>query len=229
MTDLKVDISAAVWDDARVLWDYHLLHQEVRPCSVIIGLGSHDLGVATTAARLYTAGMAPRVLFTGANSPTTQERFPRGEAIHYREHAIELGVPAASILVEPKATNTGQNIILAREVLEAASIAVSSVLIVSKPYEERRSFATCKKLWPAIEVICTSERISLDDYVENIGNAKIVIDMLVGTLQRLIEYPAQGFTISQEVPPEALNAYQRLASRGFDSRLIKKASGPIRH
>jgi hypothetical protein len=38
----------------------------VRPCSVAIGLGSHDLGVADTTAALYRRGMASLIVFTRA-------------------------------------------------------------------------------------------------------------------------------------------------------------------
>jgi hypothetical protein len=36
--------------DARLIWGYHHTGHEPRPCSAGIGLGSHDLGVATLAA-----------------------------------------------------------------------------------------------------------------------------------------------------------------------------------
>uniref|UniRef100_UPI000317189E ElyC/SanA/YdcF family protein n=1 Tax=Nocardia asiatica TaxID=209252 RepID=UPI000317189E len=49
-------------------------------------------------------------MFTGANVPTTVERFPRGEAVHFREHALRLGVPDSAILVEPAAKHTPDNI-----------------------------------------------------------------------------------------------------------------------
>ena len=66
-----------------------------------IGLGSHDLGVAAFSAELYRAGLFPHLVFTGGNSPTTAKLFPRGEAVHFSEHAIELGVPDSAILLEP--------------------------------------------------------------------------------------------------------------------------------
>lgn len=62
-------------------------------------------------------------------APTTIEWFPRGEAVHYREHAIDQGVPAAAIHVEPEATNTGQNITFTRRLLEEKGIRVASVLL----------------------------------------------------------------------------------------------------
>jgi uncharacterized SAM-binding protein YcdF (DUF218 family) len=191
----------AVTKDAQLLWDYQLMDHNPRPCSVAIGLGSHDLGVADVTAELYRNGMAPLIVFTGATSRTTRERMPRGEAEHYRERAIELGVPSDAILVERQARNTGENIRFSRALLEEQGVPVSSVLLVSKPYEERRAYATARKLWPDVEFISASAPMTLADYVDSIGDARLVVDMLVGALQRLLVYPAQGFMISQEVPP----------------------------
>lgn len=206
--------------DAELIWNYHQMGHEPRPCSAAIGLGSHDLGVATASADLYRAGLFPLLVFSGGNSPTTRARFPRGEAVHYREHALSLGVPDEAILVETNAGNTGQNITLSRDLLQQAGIQVDSLMLISKPYMERRSYATCRKLWPEAEVICASEPLELDDYIKSIGDEKLVVDMLVGDLQRVIEYPKLGFAVEQDVPEDVHAAYERLLRSGFDSRLI---------
>ncbi|WP_017236153.1 YdcF family protein [Streptomyces sp. SS] len=218
-------ISTQDWADTQRLWDYHQMGHTLRPCSVAIGLGSHDLGVADTAADLYRRGMAPLLVFTGATSPTTRERMPRGEAVHYQERAIELGVPASAVLVEPRARNTGENIRFSRDLLNEAGIAVSSVLLISKPYEERRSYATARKLWPEVEIVSASSPMTLQDYVDSIGDARLVIDMLVGALQRLLIYPEQGFMISQKVSAEVIASYERLCQDGFTSRLLRDSEG----
>ncbi|MFG3253244.1 YdcF family protein [Streptomyces sp. NPDC048172] len=203
-----------------LIWDFHQMHHEPRPVDAAIGLGSHDLGVATHAAQLFRAGLFPVMVFSGGNSPTTAARFPRGEAVHYREHALELGVPPEAVLLEPKAANTGQNITLARDVLAAAGVHPTSVLLVSKPYMERRSYATARKMWPEVEVACASEPLEFDDYLKAIGDEKLVGDMLVGDLQRVIEYPKLGFAIEQGVPGGVSDAYTSLVRDGFTSRLI---------
>jgi uncharacterized SAM-binding protein YcdF (DUF218 family) len=209
------------WQDAQTIWDYHQVGHELSRCDAAIGLGSHDLGVATYAAELYQANLFPVLVFSGANSPTTAERFPRGEAVHYREHVVELGVQESAVLVEPKATNTGQNIAFSREMLAEHGCRPRSVLLISKPYMERRAFATCRKVWPEVDVVCASEPLKLDDYVHAIGDEKLIIDMLVGDLQRVIEYPKLGFAIGQDVPAAVKTAYDRLLAAGFDSRVLR--------
>ncbi|MFE2037852.1 YdcF family protein [Streptomyces scopuliridis] len=216
-------ISAQSWADARRLWDFHRMDHEPRPCSVAVGLGSHDLGVADATVDLYRRGMMPLIVFTGATSPTTQERMPRGEAVHYRERALERGVPDGALLVEPRARNTGENIRFSRALLEGAGVDVSSVLLISKPYEERRAYATTRKLWPGIDVVSASTPMTFETYVDSIGDPRLVLDMLVGALQRLLVYPEQGFMISQTVPRDVTAAYERLCREGFTRRLAPLA------
>ncbi|MFD5512807.1 YdcF family protein [Streptomyces sp. NPDC127051] len=221
-------ISTQDWADTRCLWAYHQMGHTPRPCSVALGLGSHDLGVADTAVDLYRTGMAPLLVFSGATSATTLERMPRGEAVHYRERALELGVPSSAVMVEPRARNTGENIRFSRQLLAEAGIEVSSVLLISKPYEERRAYATARKLWPDVEIVSASSPMTLEEYVDSIGDARLVIDMLVGALQRLLIYPAQGFMISQPIPDDVVEAYERLCRRGFTSRLLLDGAGQTR-
>lgn len=120
-------ISEDDWRDARLIWDYQRM-------------GHH-------------AGLFPALVFTGGNSPGTATRFPRGEAVHFRERALELGVPDEAILLEPRAGDTGQNITLSREAINAAGIRPRSVLLISMPPMERRAFATCRAQWPEVEVV----------------------------------------------------------------------------
>ncbi len=209
--------------DALLLWEYHRLGHELQECDAAIGLGSHDLGVATYTAELYHRGLFPVVVFTGGSSRTTRDRFPRGEAVHYREHALKLAVPDTAILVDPDATNTGANITNSRALLEAAGYQPGAILLISKPYAERRSYATARKLWPEVDVICASMPIEFDQYVQTIGDERLVVDMMTGDMQRIIEYPARGFTIPQEIPYEVAAASKRLRGAGFVSRAVPRA------
>jgi hypothetical protein len=62
--------------------------------------------------------------------------------------------------------------------------------------------------------------MTFEQYADSIGDARLVIDMLVGALQRLMIYPEQGFMISQPVPADVIEAYERLRQAGFTSRLV---------
>lgn len=217
---LTAVLPEAIEADVAVLWDYHDMRHELRRCDVGIGLGSHDLGVAVVAADLFHRGMFPRLIFSGANAPTTIERFPQGEALAYREYAITHGVPAEAILIDTEATNTEQNLRLSRALLEKHQVSVNSVLLMSRPYQQRRAYATCKKVWPEVDVICSSRPLALDEYVASIGDVAKVVDMLVGDTQRIDVYAELGFAIPQEMPVEVRVAFDRLVQAGYTSRLV---------
>ncbi|MFF0635166.1 YdcF family protein [Nocardia sp. NPDC004151] len=210
--------------DVETLWEYNQMHHEPRPVDVGIGLGGHDIGVATYAADLYHSGTFPLIVFTGANAPTTVDRFPRGEAVHFRERAIDLGVPADAILVEPAATNTGDNIDFTHALLGQHGYldSIKSVMLISRPYQQRRSYAICGKRWPGVEVVCGSLPLALDDYVVSIGDVDRVINMLVGDTQRIWIYPGKGWAIEQDVPADVREAYARLVEAGFTRRVLSE-------
>ncbi|MET8848665.1 YdcF family protein [Amycolatopsis sp. NPDC004625] len=205
--------------DVRTLWEYHDLRHEPRRSDVGIGLGSRDPGVAAHTAELFHAGRFPLVVFTGATAPTTAARFPRGEAVHYREIALELGVPDDVILVEPEARNTGENIAFTRRLLAGREI--RSVTLVTRPYAQRRAYATAKRLWPDVDVVCASKAVSFEDHLTGEEDVERVVGMLVGETQRITEYAEQGFAIPQDVPAEVERASGRLADAGFTQRLIR--------
>lgn len=217
-------IPAAVRDDVATLWNYHRLGHELRPTDVGIGLGSHDIGVAVHTAGLYHQGLFPLIVFTGANAPTTIDRFPRGEAVHYRERALEEGVPDEVIRVEPKARNTGENMTLTHDLLAAENITPKSVMLISRPYQERRAFATCRKLWPEVDIVCTSQQVDLDTYAAGIGDIPRMINVMVGDTQRVRLHAEHGYAIHQDIPEGVQAAYQRLIEAGFTAHLISDAA-----
>jgi hypothetical protein len=95
-------------------------------------------------------------------------------------------------------------------------------MLISKPYMQRRAYATIPKAWPEVEPVCAAEDISFDEYLKSIGDDKLVIDMLVGDLQRVIEYSARGFAVAQDIPADITDAHQRLVAARYDSRLMKE-------
>ncbi|TDP98092.1 YdcF family protein [Labedaea rhizosphaerae] len=217
-------IPADVCADVETLWNYHRIDDDPHRTDVGIGLGSHDIGVAVRTAGLFRDGMFPLVVFTGANAPTTVDRFPRGEAVHYRERALSEGVPDDAILVEPRARNTAENFLFTRDLLAAGGIAPTSVTIVSRPYQQRRAYATCRKLWPEVELVCTGQQVALDDYAAHIGDVTRMINVLVGDTQRIRLYAELGYAEPQEVPAAVWAAYDRLVAAGYDAHLVPETN-----
>lgn len=204
---------------ARTLWDYHRLDEKSRPSDVIIGLGSHDSSVAEQAARPRRTGLAPAILFSGANAQTTIDRFPRGETVRYAEQAIVLGVPQSAILLEKRGTNTGENVEFARQVLTDSKIATKSAEIVTRPYRQRRARATLRKIWPMLATRFTAKPASFCEYMREIGDANRAIDMLVGDTKRIWPYAHRGLAAEEPLSKTVLEAFTRLVLAGNVHRL----------
>jgi uncharacterized SAM-binding protein YcdF (DUF218 family) len=208
---------------ARVLWDYHRLDHPPRPVDAALGLGSHDPGVARQAAELHTRGLFDLLVFSGATSPTTAARFPRGEAVHYREIAIEHGVAPEAIRVEPHARHTGENFAFARRLLADEGVHPTTLMVISRPYQQRRAYATCLKLWPDVEPVCVARHVELEDYIAEIADPDRVLTMLVGDTQRITVYAERGFAAPQPFPTEVAQAFEDLVAAGYTGRLIPDA------
>lgn len=208
-------------DLAKTIWEYHLLHHQLKKSDCILVLGSNDIRVAERGADLYKQGYAPRIMFAGNRGVLTEGVFKKPEADVFADVARSRGVPESSILVERDSTNTGENIAFSRTVLENRGLRVKSVIVVQKPYMERRAYATFKKLWPEPDVVVTSPQLSFDAYVNGAYLRDYIINIMVGDLQRLKEYSARGFQIPQEIPDDIWQAYEELVRRGFTKHLIK--------
>ena len=209
---------------AEIIWDYHLMKHQVAKADAILVLCSHDEKVAERGAQLFLEGWAPLIVFSGGQGAITQTLWKEPEAERFARIAIGLGVPAESILIESNSTNTGENIQFTKTLLTKRGLDPQKLIVVQKPYMERRAFATFRQLWPEKEVIVTSPQVSFRDYLAEYANPALspadVISIMVGDLQRIKLYPARGFQIPQDVPEEVSRAFEGLVRAGYDKYLI---------
>ena len=203
---------------ALVLWDYHRLNHALVPSDGIFVFGSNDLRVAAHAADLFHSGLAPWILFSGARGRMTQD-WPETEAAAMARVARDLGVPDDAILVEDRATNTGENIRFSRELLQSSKRVLATAIIVQKPYMERRTIAALDVQWPGIGFRASSPPLDFHQYCTGELTPALVTEAMTGDFQRILDYPALGFASAQPVPPEALAAYRLLTSAGLTGQL----------
>ena len=203
---------------ARILWDYHRLNHEPATSDGILVFGSNDLRVAEHAAALFHRKLAPWILFSGGRGRMTQH-WPETEAEALARVAREHGVPDQAILVEPRATNTGENIRYSRELLSGRGIPLATAIVVQKPYMERRSIAALDVQWPGVSFRASSPPLDFDAYCSGALTPRLVTEAMTGDFQRILDYPALGFASRQETPPEVLEAYHALVAAGFTGQL----------
>jgi len=209
---------------AQKIWDYHQLNHELSKAGAILVLCSYDKAVAERGAQLWLDGWAPLLIFSGGLGSITSRLWREPEADQFAQIAVGMGVPTDSILTENRSTNTGENILFTKRLLAERHIDVGKFLLVQKPYMERRSYATFRKLWPEKELVVTSPKVSFDEYLTKYSNdalsAADVISIMVGDLQRIQVYPDKGYQIPQDIPDAVRDAYEQLVRAGYDKHLI---------
>src|SRR5262245_32084144 len=138
------------------IWDYHHVNHELARADAILVLCSHDTIVATRGAELFLEGWAPLLIFAGGLGVITKHLWTEPEADRFARIAIDMGVPEDRILRETRSTNTGENVVFTRRLLEERALDPQAFIVVQKPYMERRSYATFRNFWPEKDVIVTS-------------------------------------------------------------------------
>lgn len=207
---MKVD------DLAKKVWDYMVKRDELKKVDAILVLGSKESSPAKYACELFLQGFAEYLIFSGG----VKFSETKTEAEEYFDIAIKMGVPKEKIIVENKATNTGENFSCTAQLLKSLNLDFQSFILVQKPYMMRRTFATGKVQWQNKELLVSCENISYEDFLkQSLVSKEDLINTMVGDLQRIKIYPEKGFQIYQEIPEDVWEVGQELISLGFHKRL----------
>ncbi len=213
-----------ILDLAKIIWDYLRLNQEIEKSDLIMILGSHDIRVAERWIELIKKWYAKKILFSGwiwRLTDWVKEFMWTTEADIFAKIAIKNWIKKEQIIIENKSTNTWENIIFSYELIK--DLDIKSIILVQKPYMERRVFATFSKQWPwkKINFYITSPKILFEDYPNEIIKIEQIINIMIWDLDRIIKYPKLWFQIYQEVPEKVMKAFYKLIDLWFDKDLIK--------
>lgn len=126
---------------------YMLVETKLGVADLCIVFGNpHADHLAAHAAKLYHQGYVKTIVVTG--KPATDDGRP--EAIRMRDVLVQKGVPASAILVEDKATNSGENVVNTIQLLKDKGLfdKVNSIIAVGHVHAARRFLMTLEKHWP---------------------------------------------------------------------------------
>ena len=209
----------------QILWDYLGMHQTPEKADVIVGFGNFNDNIARRAAELYLQGYAPKILFTGGLGRNTKNLLPEPEADRFARVAMECGVPEGDILREDRSTNTKENILFTREMLEKLGLKHDRILGVHQPFMERRICAAMGVYWPEQSFRVTSPQVTIPEYLREAERQGMTqegsISVIVGDFQRMDLYAKLGYQLPQEIPEEAWEAFRQLVDMGYDKQLAK--------
>ncbi len=208
----------------RTLWEYMRLKEKIRPCDIILGLGSYDENIPIRAAELYKAGFGKKIIFSGGLGRLTEDYFIQTEAEIFRDIAVSLGVPSGDIYIENESSNTGENFHMTDDLIHEENLDVSSILVVTKPAVERRVRAAFDMQMPNYKGIITSPKISFRDYMCYYYSQgfplESIISITVGDAQRLMVYYYEGYQKFVNIPVWVIEAYNKLCEAGYDYYVV---------
>lgn len=215
-----------VEEAARILWNYMKLGQPARSADVLLVLGSLDDRVASYAARLSQQYDYSLAVFSGGVAHTDDLLATswgrKTEAGHFYDVFLTNGGTADQVVLEEQSRNTGENAQLsANAIATLGSVRVQTIQLVTKPYMERRALATFECQWPQPrpQFFVTSPTISFEDYPDSKQPFDSMVNIMVGDMQRIFDYPARGWQTPQDVPESVMAAHAFLIVSGFTKHI----------
>ena len=185
------------------IYDFLSRAESPQPADLAFAFGSYHAPVAETAARLVLDDYAPLLICSGGSSGLTKD-LGMTEADYFGDIAEKAGVSPEKILREGSSTNTGDNIKNSMILLREHGIEPKTILVCGMPAHLCRIVATFAKQEPAIRIIPILVPFQFSDYRTKKGmNLGL---RLVAELDRLREYPEQGFTVPVEIPASVQEA-----------------------
>ncbi len=135
--------------------DYMLVETGLSRADICIVFGNpHADHLAAHAAALYHQGYFKKLVVTGGVA-TDDGRL---EAHRIRDVLVSKGVPEASILVEDRSTNTGENVKFSMEKIDRyiGLQNVGSVMAIGHIHAARRFLMTLQRHWPGVTKMFTT-------------------------------------------------------------------------
>ncbi|HHG3276439.1 TPA: YdcF family protein, partial [Vibrio parahaemolyticus] len=159
------------------------------------------------------------IVFSGGEGRFTDGLFEKSEAETFADIARLAGVESDAILVETRSTNSGENVRFTEQLFKEKGIQCESIILVQKPFMERRAIATFEKQWqsPYSQVQVSSTAHPFFEYINEDMPLMMVLEALMEDFSRVKSYPEKGFQTKQDIPKQVDSSYQVLLERfGFD-------------
>jgi uncharacterized SAM-binding protein YcdF (DUF218 family) len=186
---------------------------EPQKCDIIFVFGGTHPSLWEYAYKAYQEQLGKVVLATGGsarpkyrNSSWVYDDVPESHLIV--ERLTELGVPPGDILFEDRSTNSLENVLYAREILDFNSI--SSILFVCKCYGAGRQYRTLKQNIPAHIMLCPypfdAKIVDRDILVtrDKWMNNEVSRSFVFSAYLRILYYGNRGDILPLEKPIEGL-------------------------
>lgn len=181
------------------VWKYLAVKGLLVKSDLVFVLGRDDFNITEKAAELYEKELAPCILLSGGRGRLTGA-IKGSEAQAFADTLQKKGIPREAVILEEESTNTGENIDLGLKLLRSQNIPHRTIILVTHGPHMRRALAVAQANDSTINWI------PCPDDCDALGEQKMASDEtikeLAGEINRLVEYPQEGFFAEQDVPIE---------------------------
>jgi uncharacterized SAM-binding protein YcdF (DUF218 family) len=187
------DAAGAIPDDlVRAINTCHLVQTPLKPADLLFVFGTRE-GVdefAEAVVSLWRDGYCRHILISGG--PTWNN--PDTEAHVLRRLLLQAGVADAAILIEPRATNTGENVIFSLPIIDAqiGRKNINSVIALGKVCTSVRYLMTLQRHWPEVEKMLVAVNY-FGHPIEHWPQHAVTRDRILREWHKLEPYKAAGF------------------------------------
>ncbi len=157
--------------------NYIFLQSSLKKADLALVFGTRHREAINKVYELYRNGFIPKILVSGGINRVTG----KNEALEMSKKLMELGVKKNDIILEDQSTNSLENVLFSKKVIEEklGFKKIRKIIAVVKHYHSRRSLMTLKKHFPKdIELIPVTYEIygfSKDNWFNSeIGKKKVM-------------------------------------------------------
>ena len=171
-----------------LITNFIFLKHRLQKADLIIVPGSSHPQLPQKAALLYQKGFAKKILFTGGFNPKSG----KNDCDFGKKIALAESVAEEDIFCENQSTNTKENAIEARKLIQAKRLKSKTILLVCKTYHARRLQMTFGKIFPKSRLffipVIDKRKITKFNWWESKEKA----DMVMDELRKIGEYFLKG-------------------------------------
>lgn len=176
--------------EIKEITSYIFLKSDPQKADLALVFGTRHQEAINRVYELYQTGLVPKILVSGGRNRVTGEN----EALEMSKKLIELGVDQEDMILENKSTNSLENALFSKKVIEQkfGFNNIKKIIAVVKHYHSRRALMTLKKCFPEdIKLIPVTYKVygfNENDWFESeIGKEKVL-----GEWNKILEYLAKG-------------------------------------
>ncbi len=158
--------------------EYIFVEPRIQKADLLFVFGTRHKEAILEAYNLYKQGLIPKILISGGINRVTK----KCEARDMKSGLIKLGVKAKDIILEDKATNSLENVLFSKMVIEdkIGFKNVKKLMVLTKDYHSRRALMTIKKHFPKNIKLCLAvynvDGLNKNNWFNGKKNEKIVLE-----------------------------------------------------